>query len=75
MLLPCPLGGAGNTACETAGYPFITVMGVKNNPPEKPLGRGKLMEDLALRLIIVNQFLFTLGSWRGILVVFFPIFP
>lgn len=73
-LPPWPLGGAGNTACEDTGYPSITVTGVKNNPPEKSLGRERLMEDLALRLIIINQFLFTLGSWRGLPVFFFPQF-
>lgn len=46
------------------------MMGVKNSPPEKPLGKGRLMEDLSLRLIFINQFLVTLGSWRGLLVFF-----
>lgn len=57
MLSPCPLGGAGNTACEDMGYPFTTVMGVKNTPPKKASGRRRLMEDLTLRLIIINQLL------------------
>lgn len=64
MLPPYPLAGAGNTACKDMGYPFVTVVGLKNNPPEKPLGRGRLMEDLTLRTVVINQFLITLGSWR-----------
>lgn len=81
MLPQYPLAGAGNTACEDMGYPSITVVGLKNNPPEKPLGRGRLMEYLALRTVLINQFLITLGSWGvlpglflEILKIFFFIF-
>lgn len=75
MLPSYPLAGA--TACEDMGYPLTAVVGLKNNPPEKPLGRGRLMEDLALKTVFINQFLITLGSWRvlpGLFLAIFEIF-